>query len=97
MWAAIGRHSLGVGSKRPTKINRSLLEHLGGDLMPPPKAGYLLGDGAVWGYDEDAAGGLAALPGVERVDQVNPDHGTALCGSIFSAARASVTSCRHWL
>src|SRR5512132_729455 len=38
---------LGVGGKRPAKVNCGLLEHLGRDLVAPAKAGYLLGDGAV--------------------------------------------------
>src|SRR4029450_11230713 len=40
--AAVAHLSLSVDRERPAKINRSLLEHLGGDLMAPPKAGHLL-------------------------------------------------------
>jgi hypothetical protein len=63
---------VGVGEQRPTKIDRGLLEHLSGDLMPPPKAGHLLGDGPVWSGDEDTPGGLTTFPGIEGVDQVEP-------------------------
>jgi hypothetical protein len=65
-----------VGGECPTKINRGLLEHLGGDLMAPPKAGHLLGDGAVRRGDADTSGGLTPLPCIERIDQVEADHGT---------------------
>jgi hypothetical protein len=61
-----------VGGKCPTKINRSLLEHLGGDLVAPPETGHLLGDRAVWRGDEDTSSGLTPLPCIERVDQVEP-------------------------
>ena len=40
--------------------------------MPPPKAGHLLGDGAVWSGDEDTPGILTAFPGIEGIDQVKP-------------------------
>ncbi len=68
---------LGVlpGAERSTKIDRGLLEHLRGDLVPPRQARGLLGDGAVRSGDEDTPGGLAALPGVAGVDQVKPRPG----------------------
>ena len=59
-----------VGGERPTKINRSLLEHLGRDHLAPPKAGHMLGDGAIWSGDEDTSSGLTPLPCIERIDQV---------------------------
>src|SRR5215218_20327 len=61
---------LGVGRECPTEVDRGLLEHLRGDLMPPRQARDLLGDGAVRGGDEHAPGGLAALPAVVGIDQV---------------------------
>jgi hypothetical protein len=68
--AAVAHLSLSVDRERPAKINRSLLEHLGGDLMAPPKSGHLLGNGAVWRGDEDTSSGLTPLPCIERIDQV---------------------------
>ena len=59
-----------VGGERPTKINRSLLEHLGRDHLAPPKAGHMPGDGAIWSGDEDTSSGLTPLPCIERIDQV---------------------------
>jgi hypothetical protein len=61
-----------VGRERPAKVNRGLLEHLGGDLLPPPEASDLLGEGTVWSCDEDTSGGLTAFPLIEGVDQVEP-------------------------
>ena len=69
---AVAALGLCVGRQRPTKINRRLLEDLSGDLVPPSKAGYLLGDSAVSCGDEDAPGSLTAFPGIEGVDQVKP-------------------------
>jgi hypothetical protein len=63
---------LGVGGQGPTQIDRGLLEHLSGDLLPPSEAGHLLGDAAVGSGDKDTSGGLTALPDVERLDQVEP-------------------------
>jgi hypothetical protein len=40
--------------------------------MAPPKAGHLLGDGAIWSRDENTPGGLTAFPGIEGIDQVKP-------------------------
>ena len=65
--------------------------------MPPGKASHPLGAGAVCGDDEDAPGVLSFLPGIERVDQIEPDHGTTTDGSIFFAASASITSRSDWL
>src|SRR5918996_5613608 len=61
---------LGVGRECPTEVDRGLLEHLRGNLVPPRQARDLLGDSAVRGGDEDAPGGLAALPAVVGIDQV---------------------------
>src|SRR5215218_6446093 len=67
---------LGVGGKCPTEVDRGLLEHLRGDLTPPPQARDLLGDGAAWGDDKQPASLLGLLPSVERLEQVEsrPRH-----------------------
>jgi hypothetical protein len=62
--------ALGVSREPSTKIDGSLLEHLGGDLRSPGESGNQFGRGSVWSDHEHAAGALAALPAVERVDQV---------------------------
>jgi hypothetical protein len=73
-WPALAVTALGLsaGHQAPTKIDRGLLEHLSGGLLPPSKDGYSLGDGAVRGGDEDSPGALTALPAIEGVDQVEP-------------------------
>jgi hypothetical protein len=45
--AALGRPRLGVGGKRTAEVDRGLLEHLRGNLVPPCEAGHLPGDRAV--------------------------------------------------
>jgi hypothetical protein len=61
-----------VGGEGPTEVDCSLLEHLRGDLVPPGKPRRLLGDSPIRGDDEQPAGILAPLPGVEGVDEVVP-------------------------
>jgi hypothetical protein len=58
------------GGERTPEIDSSLLEDLGGDLMPPGEPGHLLCDRPINSHDEDAAGILTSLPGIEGVDQV---------------------------
>jgi phage baseplate assembly protein gpV len=62
--------ALGVSSEPSTKVDGSLLEHLGGDLRSPGEPGNQFGRGSVWSNHEYAASTLAGLPAVERVDQV---------------------------
>ena len=69
---AAARPGLGIGGERPTEIDGGLLEHLGSDFMPPGKASHPLGAVAIGGDDEDTPGVLCLLPGIERVDQVEP-------------------------
>jgi hypothetical protein len=61
-----------VGGEGTTEVDGSLLEDLRGDLVPPGKSRRLLGDSPVGGDDEQPAGILAPLPGVEGVDEVVP-------------------------
>jgi hypothetical protein len=61
-----------VGGECAAQVDRGLLEHLRGDPVPPSQSGHLLGGSAILGDDEDAPGGLAALPGIECVDQSKP-------------------------
>jgi hypothetical protein len=72
--AALAHAGLGVavGGKCPTEVHRSLLEHLSRYRMPPCQACDLVGDGTVRRSHEYSPGGLAALPSVEPVDQVEP-------------------------
>ena len=69
---AVTALGVSVGHQAPTKIDRSLFEHLSTDLLAPPEAGYSLGDGAARGGDKDSPGALTAFPGIEGVDQVEP-------------------------
>jgi hypothetical protein len=64
--------AFGVCRERPPEVDGGFLEHLRGDLMPPGKPGHLLGGCAIRRDDENAAGALADLPGVEGLDQVKP-------------------------
>jgi hypothetical protein len=76
--AALAHTGFGVAvsGECPTKVNRSLLEHLRGDRMPPPQARNLLDDGAVRSDDKQPASLFGLLPSVKRLDQVEfrPRH-----------------------
>jgi hypothetical protein len=80
-----------VGSEGPAEVNCGLLEHLRSNITTPWQARDLLGDGPVWGGDEDAPSGFAALPTIEGVDQVvsRPGHGRGRVGGMGTVRRTN--------
>src|SRR4029453_16902608 len=89
-WPVAGA-GLCVGSEGPAEVNCGLLEHLRSNITTPWQARDLLGDGPVWGGDEDAPSGFAALPTIEGVDQVipRPGHGRGRVGGVGTVRRTN--------
>jgi hypothetical protein len=72
-WTSAGAvPGVAIGGKGAPEVDRGLLEDLRRDLTAPREARDALGDRPINGHDEDAASVLASLPGVERVDEVEP-------------------------
>jgi hypothetical protein len=73
---------LAVGCQGSTEVNGRFLEGLCRHLMPPFQTRCLHSEEAIRAGNEDAAGGLAVLPGVEGVDQIEPrprNQGSGVC------------------
>ena len=89
--------TLFVGRQGTTKVDGGFLKDLCRYLVSPYQAGSLLGDYSVGSSEEAASSGLASLPGIECVDQIEPRpwHGYRWVASLF--LDASVTNRRHWL
>jgi hypothetical protein len=85
--SSVAGAGLCVGGEGPAEVNCGLFEHLRSNITTPWQARDLLGDGSIWGGDEDAPRGFAALPTIEGVDQVvsRPGHGRGRVGGTGTA------------